>query len=258
MEEVEPSHESTVVSPKRPLHRWAMFAGFLLAFSEMMLRLLSGKDIVDAVWPHAVRSLDWTMALRSSPTLTLSIFVLAGLGGYGLRKAVASAEQPPSWLVIPYGGLGLLLGLLTLHFLLDVFYLRGAFLLLPTLMGWTLACFLVALGGPPTLRTAGDDRIVASRVVHMMGVFFAAWLVMPGVPAVIGFAPSPPDAPSMGYGSFPGPYTVEQYRFPYDLPEDVKSVQGNLEDDVEWSVYITLPELPEDSPVTPRLAACSL
>lgn len=250
MEEVEPSHESTVVSPKRPLHRWAMFAGFLLAFSEMMLRLLSGKDIVDAVWPHAVRSLDWTMALRSSPTLTLSIFVLAGLGGYGLRKAVASAEQPPSWLVIPYGGLGLLLGLLTLHFLLDVFYLRGAFLLLPTLMGWTLACFLVALGGPPTLRTAGDDRIVASRVVHMMGVFFAAWLVMPGVPAVIGFAPSPPDAPSMGYGSFPGPYTVEQYRFPYDLPEDVKSVQGNLEDDVEWSVYITLPELPEDSPVT--------
>ena len=84
----------------------------------------------------------------------------------------------------------------------------------------------------------------------MMGVFFAAWLVMPGVPAVIGFAPSPPDAPSMGYGSFPGPYTVEQYRFPYDLPEDVKSVQGNLEDDVEWSVYITLPELPEDSPVT--------
>ena len=40
MEEVEPSHESTVVSPKRPLHRWAMFAGFLLAFSEMMLRLL--------------------------------------------------------------------------------------------------------------------------------------------------------------------------------------------------------------------------
>ena len=120
MEEVEPSHESTVVSPKRPLHRWAMFAGFLLAFSEMMLRLLSGKDIVDAVWPHAVRSLDWTMALRSSPILTLSIFVLAGLGGYGLRKAVASAEQPPSWLVIPYGGLGLLLGLLTLHFLLDV------------------------------------------------------------------------------------------------------------------------------------------
>ena len=78
MEEVEPSHESTVFSPRRPLHRWALFAGFLLAFSEMMLRLLSGKDIVDAIWPHAVRSLEWTLTLRSSPTLTLSIFVLAG------------------------------------------------------------------------------------------------------------------------------------------------------------------------------------
>ena len=28
------------------------------------------------------------------------------------------------------------------------------------------------------------------------------------------------------------------------------AVQGNLEDDVDWSVYITLPEFPDDSPVT--------
>ena len=250
MEEGPPSQTTTVVSPERHLHHWAMFVGFLLAFAEMILRLLSGKDVVDAIWPHAVRSLDWTMALRNSPALALSIMLLVALGGYGLRKAVIAKEDPPSWLLLPYGGLGMLFGLITLHFLMDVFYLRGAFLLIPTVMGWTLACFLVALGGPPTLRRAADDRVATTRVIHMLGVFFAAWLVMPGVPAVIGFAPSPPDAPAMGYGSSPGPYAVEQYRFPYDLPEEVKSVQGNLEDDVEWSVYITLPVLAEDSPVT--------
>lgn len=250
MEEATPSHPTTAVSPERHVHRWALLVGFLLAFSEMIVRLLSGKDVVDAIWPHAVRSLDWTMALRDSPALTLSIILLVGFGGLGLRKAVTAMNGTPAWLMLPYTCLGLLLGLITLHFLMDVFYLRGAFLLLPTLMGWILACLLVALGGPPTLRHAGDDRMATSRVMHMMGVFFAAWLVMPGVPAVIGFAPSPPDAPAMGYGSFPGPYNVEQYRFPYELPEEVKSVQGHLEDDVDWSVYITLPELPEDSPVT--------
>ena len=52
------------------------------------------------------------------------------------------------------------------------------------------------------------------RTLHVLGVFFAAWLVMPGVPALAGFAPTPPAAPTMGYGSVPGPYTLEQYRSP--------------------------------------------
>ena len=250
MEEAAPSLEAATAKSDDNLHRWAMLAGLLLAFSEMLVRLFSGKDVVDAIWPHAVRSLEWTMTLRASPILTLTLFVGAGLAGYGLRTAVSKGRGQRRWLLLPYGGLGLLLGLICLHLLMDVFYLRGAFLLLPTLMGWTLACLLIALGGPPTLRYPGEQRMAASRVIHMVGVFFAAWLVMPGIPAVIGYAPTPPDAPAMGYGSFPGPYTVEQYRFPFEFPEEVMAVQGNLEDDVDWSVYITLPELPDDSPVT--------
>ena len=250
MEEAAPSLETATAKSGNNLHRWAMLAGLLLAFSEMLVRLFSGKDVVDAIWPHAVRSLEWTMTLRSSPILTLTLFVGAGLAGYGLRTAVSKSQVQRAWLLLPYGGLGLLLGLICLHLLMDVFYLRGAFLLLPTLMGWTLACLLIALGGPPTLRYPGEQRMAASRVIHMVSVFFAAWLVMPGIPAVIGYAPTPPDAPAMGYGSFPGPYTVEQYRFPFELPKEVMAVQGNLEDDVEWSVYITLPEFPDDSPVT--------
>lgn len=250
MKEAAPFPNVETESPGHRLHGWAILAGFLLAFSEMVVRLLAGKDVVDAIWPHAIRSLDWTMALRASPIMTLTIVVGAGFAGFWLRKAVSTGTGQRRWLLLPYGGLGLLLGLITLHLLLDVFYLRGAFLLLPTLFGWTLACLLVALLGPPTLRHPGEERMAAPRVLHMMGVFFAAWLVMPGIPAVIGFAPSPPDAPAMGYGSFPGPYTVEQFRFPFELPGEVVAVQGNLEEDVEWSVYITLPMFPDDSPVT--------
>ena len=230
--------------------KWGMLLGILFAYSEMIYRLLSGKDIVDSVWPHAIRSLEWTLRLRSSPTLTLSLFLVAGAAAFGLRSLVKAASPRAAWLTLPYAALGLLLGLISLHLLLDVFYLRGAFLMVPTLMGWTLVCLLIALGGPPTLRAPGETKPSTTRVFHVLGVFFAAWLVMPGIPALAGFAPSPPAAPTMGYGSSPGPYTLEQYQFPYVLPEEVAEVQGPLEDDVEFSVYITLPNLPEDLPIT--------
>ena len=32
----------------------AVSVGFLLAFAEMIIRLLAGKDVVDAVWPHCL------------------------------------------------------------------------------------------------------------------------------------------------------------------------------------------------------------
>ena len=60
-----------------PHPAWAMPAGMLLAYSEIIARLFSGKDMVDSVWPHAVRSLEWTMALRASSATTLSLFFLA-------------------------------------------------------------------------------------------------------------------------------------------------------------------------------------
>jgi len=252
---VEPSTEVTGAQEDPPVKRslnpaWAIPVGFLLAFSETILRLLAGKGLVDSVWPHAVRSLEWTMSLRNTPAMGLSyMLVVAGIA-YGLRKAVVSQEERKAWMAVPYGFLGLLLGFIAIHFMMDAFYLQGAFLLLPTLMGWTLACFLVALEGPPSLRGPGQDKVSPTRVIHVIGVFFAAWLVMPGVPAVIGYAPSPPEAPAMGYGSFPGPYTVEQYRSPYVMPDEVARVQGELEDDIEFSVYITLPNLPDDLPIT--------
>ena len=225
-----------------------MPAGMLLAYSEIIARLFSGEDMVDSVWPHAVRSLEWTMALRASSATTLSLFFLAALAGYGLRAFVNSTGHRSPFLALPYAVVGALLALISLHFLLDVFYLRGAFLLLPTLMGWSLAAALVGLGGPPSLRSPGQDRISSVRLFQLFGVFFAAWLVMPGVPAVVGFAPAPPGTPTIGYGSFPAPYTLTQYRSMYPMPDEVVAVQGDLEAHVEFSVYVSLPDLPEDSP----------
>lgn len=229
---------------------WGIPAGILLSYGEIITRLLSGKDIVDAVWPHAVRSLEWTMALRDSSALTLSLFVIVVMGSFALRAYASSTRPSPRVLVLPYTLVGALLGLISMHFLLDVFYLRGAFLLLPTLMGWTLAAALIGLGGLPTLRAPGEDSMSPVRLTHVVGVFFAAWLVMPGVPAIAGFAPTPPDSPALGYGSFPAPYTLTNYRSSYAMPAEVMAVQGDLEDDVDFSVYISLPDLPEDSPVT--------
>jgi hypothetical protein len=227
-----------------------LFFGILLASSEMLYRLLIGKDIVDSVWPHAVRSLEWTLALRSSMEMTLTVFLLMGILGWSMASSRKKGPLKP-WATstIDYS-LGVLIGFISLHLLLDTFYLRGAFLLLPTLMGWMLICLLVGRWGAPTWRRLDGPAIAPSRVLHLLGVFFAAWMLMPGIPALAGFAPSPPDAPVFGYGSSPGPFTTTQYQFPYEMPEEVASVQGVLEDDVVFSVYITLPDIPEDLPVS--------
>lgn len=229
----------------------ALALGILLAFAEAVFLLLTGKDLVDAIWPHAVRSLDWTMTLRTMPSLALTLFLVSATLAWSLKKTVD--KHPSIQRNVHFGlnlAIGLMLGLIALHIVMDVFYLRGAFLLLPTMMGWVLGCLLLARAGAPTWRTLDSAAFSWPRFIHLLGVFFAAWLVMPGIPAVIGLAPSPPEAPALGYGSTPGPYSTMQYQSPYTMPEEVVSVQGPLEDDVTFSVYVTLPVLPTDSPVT--------
>ena len=71
-----------------------------------------------------------------------------------------------------------------------------------------LFCLLLAVGGLPTLPKKEAKASMSLSVVHLVMIFFAAWLLMPGIPAMIGIAPSPPDAPRIGYGADPGPFTV--------------------------------------------------
>ncbi len=227
----------------------ALVGGFLLAFGEIVLNLLSGDDVVDAVWPHAVRSLGWTMALRASPALPFTLAMVLGIAAFFGRGLVQRSPHQGRLEVGLHTAVGFLLGLLSIHFVMDAAYLRGAFLLLPTLYGWTLAVLLVVVGGLPTWRSTETGAFSWPKTAHLVGVFFAAWLVMPGIPALVGMAPAPPDAPRIGYGSTPGPYDTLQFSSPYTLPEAVVAVQGDLEDDVTFSVHLTLPDLPDDTPL---------
>ena len=88
-----------------------------------------------------------------------------------------------------------------------------------------------------------------TRTLHLLGVFFAAWLLMPGIPAMIGIAPSPPEKPIIGYGADPGPFDTTMTIHPYLMPEEVELIIMEQEQDIEFSVYLTLPELSEDLPL---------
>lgn len=220
--------------------------GAILAYTEFVFGLLSGDNVVDAIWPHAVRSLSWTMTFRDSPsTLFAALLSLAGLTSWVRRRHAHRLESNTARTLLLLA-IGFVVGLISLHFLMDVFYLRGAFMLLPVAMGWTLGCLLIARDGIPRWRTSVSQSPSPTRVVHLLGVFLAAWLVMPGVPALAGLAPSPPEAPLYGYGGPAGPFNTVDWSTPYILPPEVVAVQGDLEDDVEFSVHLTLPVIPED------------
>ena len=223
--------------------------GFLLALSEVILRLAQGTGAVDAIWPHAVRSLEWTVVLRSSTEQTLILFMVVPVLGYFINrwKSESKYERTANEGLLVL--VGLMSGLISIHFVMDVFYLRGAFLMLPMFYAWVFLWLLLLRGGMPRLRTAASEGISPARVTHLFGVFLAAWMLMPGIPALVGFAPSPPDAPTIGYGSNPGPYETMRFSEPYPMPSDVAAIQGNLEDDVVFSIHVTLPLIPEDKPV---------
>ena len=79
-------------------------------------------------------------------------------------------------------------------------------MLLPTSYGIILLTILLIVGGVPRLPKTETKYNFTTRTLHLLGVFFAAWLLMPGIPAMIGIAPSPPEKPIIGYGAEPGPF----------------------------------------------------
>ena len=66
---------------------------------------------------------------------------------------------------------------------------------------------------------------------------------------MVGMAPSPPDAPLIGYGADPGPFETSTEVYPYTMPEEVAEIIMEREQDIDFSVYLTLPELSSDLPL---------
>ena len=233
-------------SPQFPLAMMA-FGGFV-AWAESLLMLVQGESIENAIWPQAVRTLSWTFILREN------VFLIAFLSALFLGFCVYSSIQyhrghrlNKSIQAIFFSLIGGVFASWIIFVLMDYRYIRGAFLLLPTIYGVVLLGSTLAIRGPPGLPDSTQDWKGKSKtVLHVATVFLAAWLVMPGIPALIGIAPSPPLAPTMGYGAEAGPFDRTTLRYAYPLPEEVVAIQGPTEEDIEFSIYLTLPHLPEE------------
>ena len=227
-----------------------VISGFIASVIQPVVLFLSGKDVNDAVWPHAYRALQATMWLRENLTLMfffvlLMLFAsLVSVNNKFKGKNIHQIHRAILLFVI-----GLFSGFIVLYFLLDFFYLRGAFLLLPTLYGVILLSSILTVNGLPTIPFRNPKKSAIGSIAHLIGVFFAAWLVMPGIPAMVGFAPSPPEVPKIGYGAEPGPFETTMTIHAYEMPSDVENIIMEREQDIEFSVYLTLPELSSDIPL---------
>jgi len=205
--------------------------GFILALCEPIILLLMGNDLGGAFWPMAKRSLELTYFLREFRALTLAFFIIAIPFSYQKSKHVSNLERNLLVTLV-----GMILGLLFIYLLLNLAYFRGAFLLLPTTLGFLLLCVALMIGGlPKNPFKGGYDRI--KRISHLFAVTFSIWLILPGLISMAGLSPYPPKL-DMKSGSYS--VSVESHEYP--MPDEVSSIQGDYEEDVVFSVYIALPE----------------
>jgi len=206
----------------RPFQKWHFFVlGIFLVYIEPIFYLLAGDDIGGALWPHAYRTLIWTSWLREYKQMVFVILLLSTALSYLFMKKQSRWKIPISITI-----LGSLSGLITIFYLLDFAYFRGAFLLLPTVYGFLL--LILILNSIPEFKIN----------LNMIGVIFAIWLISPGLSAITGLAPSPSPADEVSMGEF----EVRTSVHPYPMPDEVESVRGEIEADIEFSIYLTQPE----------------
>ena len=214
----------------------ALGTGLLVALGPTLARLFGGASLVDAFWPAAVRTLRDEFALREHPSYVLGVLFIGLLVGMVLRRSTGRFRRCGAWGFTGVGG-----GMLLTHLLLDVAYFRGAFLLAPAAyVGWLM----------PALVHAGDgvaqrhkDAIAASLCVFAVCLLAVA----PALPAMIGVAPSPPQAPAYGYGAAPGPFDTTEAVFDYPLPQQVlDAMTGDEETATVSTLTVRIPELPSN------------
>ncbi|MCH2648280.1 MAG: hypothetical protein MKZ57_00530 [Candidatus Poseidoniaceae archaeon] len=222
--------------------------GAIIAIIETIYLLILGNSLENAVWPIAIRTLEITLILRKSvPSVTLLCAIILSLGLWLMIRG-QQKKYIPAWVkhVLVFFS-GLIFGLYAVFVIMDIRYLRGAFLLLPTLYGFILFSCAIGLRGIPKLPKSEKGYLDNFySVSHLLTIFFAAWLMMPGLPALAGIAPSPPDKPAFGYGGQPGPFQEVLEIYPYPLPDNVTAIQGDTEEDITFSIYLSLPVLPEN------------
>jgi len=222
--------------------------GVFVSLIDTIYLLARGSNLENAVWPLAIRTLEITLYLRKSVPLVALLCALILSLGLWLMMRRQQGKHIAQWITHSLiFAAGVTAGAYAVYLVMNARYLRGAFLLLPTLYGFILfACAIGARGIPrlPKLNDGVLDKLYSAS--HLIAVFLAAWLMVPGIPALVGIAPSPPDRPVFGYGGQPGPFGEVLEVYPYQLPENVTAIQGDTEEDITFSIYLSIPILPEE------------
>ncbi|MAH91492.1 MAG: hypothetical protein CMA11_06960 [Euryarchaeota archaeon] len=205
-------------------------AGFFLALLEPLILLAMGDDIGGALWPMANRSLDWTFSLRAWRVEVFAFFLFAVPICFVRSNKSSNWEKVIATLVI-----GVIFGLFLIFSLLNMAYLKDAFILLPTTFGMIMLCAAFIAGGTVS-NPFKQETERFSRGVHLLLVIAAIWLISPGLTAMAGLLPTPPEL-EMEEGLYEFETTIHQY----PMPVEVSSIQGDYEEDVTFSVYLTIP-----------------
>ena len=218
--------------PKRKYFAMIAVAGFVIAFIEPIILLLLGDDLGGAFWPMAIRTLELTLYLRENRSLVFALTIILTLTALVYNRS----ENPISIMVATFS-VGLVFGLLAVFKLLDMAYMRGAFILLPTLYGFLILILSFKLYGiPKNILKSNKKRI--SIICNYILVIFAIFLITPGLQAISGLAPHPPelDMPASNY-------SIEVTRYEYPMPEEVQKIRGDIEGDIDFSIYLAEPDV---------------
>ncbi len=239
--------------------RWFVgeIIGFILGISDILLALLSGKELVEPLFNIAYASIGFALAARAW-TGTMLLATLIGIAAlWFIAKIMREHGRASRWRLICGIVIGFLLAKVAIFVLIDLAFFLGAILTLPFIYGACLLAvaisrwnadtdflgwferFLSSEGDKtPTLRESGS--IARGGLVIVIGL----WLLVPVAPAIIGALPSPPASPSTGWGALEDSYSVSEVVIHYDsFPELAAQWAAPDEDPANWKVYVFAPNI---------------
>ena len=159
------------------------------------------------------------------------------------------SKTTPKFAEIQKAGTFILLGygtaLAVLFALLNIAYLRGVFILLPAFYGGYLLISVLLIADLDKFKT-NFKEINFHMIYNSVFVIMALVLISPAIPALIGIASSPQEFEGAMGGDFS--YTTTQH--PYPMPAEVEEIIGDIEGDIDFSIYAAVPdELTENTPM---------
>ena len=239
--------------------RWFVgeIIGFILGISDILIAMLSGKELVEPLFDIAYASIGFALEARTW-TGTMLLSTLIGIAAlWFIAKMMREQDMASRWKFSCGIIIGFLLAKVVIFVLIDLAFFLGAILTLPFIYG---ACLLavaiskcnadtVFLGWLERFRspegnkkpTLSESRSIARGVLVIV---IGLWLIVPVAPAIIGALPTPPDSPSSGWGALEDSYTVSEVVIHYDsLPELAAQWAAPGDNPENWKVYVFAPNI---------------